>query len=120
MKYQAYTLTKELKDLWERAFNREVIFVDFTDKPEAIFHCQVFWVALCNYRRKVRQLKLNPLYKDEWSRIERAVLRRRNLTSFYLYRKGNYYVTKKRLSNESRLPWNDLEFPNSVVTCLQV
>lgn len=120
MKYQAYTLTVELKDLWERAFNKEVIIVDFTDKPEAILQCQVFWTALCNYRRKVRNYKLNPLYKDEWSRIERATLRRINLTSFCLYRKGKYSLDKKRANYESRLPWNDLEFPNSVVTYLQV
>ena len=79
MKYQAYELTVELKDLWERAFNREVIVLDFTEKPEAILQCQTFWTALHNYRRKVRANKLNPLYKDEWSRIERATLRRINL-----------------------------------------
>jgi hypothetical protein len=119
MKYQAYTLTVELKELWERAFNREVIIVDFTDKPEAIIQCQAFWTALCNYRRKVRNCKLNPLYKDEWSRIERATLRRINLTSFCLHRKNKASLSNGRRAMEHRLPWNDLEFPNSV-TYLQV
>jgi len=119
MKYQAYTLTIELKELWERAFNREVIIVDFTDKPEAIIQCQAFWTALCNYRRKVRNCKLNPLYKDEWSRIERATLRRINLTSFCLHRKSGYKLSNRRQAIENRLPWNNLKFPNSV-TYLQV
>lgn len=119
MKYQAYSLTIELKELWERAFNREVIIIDYTGKPEAIIQCQAFWMALCNYRQKVRKYKLNPLYKDEWSRIERATIRRLTLTSFCLHRKSGYKLANRRQAIENRLPWNDLEFPNSV-TYLQV
>ena len=95
MKYQAYALTVNLKSLWEKAFFGEVIVINFEGKENASFECLNFWQALCNYRRKVRKYKLNPLYKDEWSRIERTKITRLSLTCFM--------IVKKDL-NASKLP----------------
>ena len=114
MKYQAYSLTVNLKSLWEKAFSGEVIVINFDGKENASFECLNFWQALCNYRRKVRKYKLNPLYKDEWSRIERTKITRLSLTCFMIVKKDLKLFRCYRDMFLKRLPWNSFDFPISV------
>jgi hypothetical protein len=115
MRYQDIKLTLYLKDLWAKAYEGDVFVIDYTDLPEAIYRTTSFYIALANYRRHVRIRKLNPLYKDEWSRIERCRLMRVSPTVFALARKNNHIFKNKRAGQLSKLPWNSLALPKSVI-----
>ena len=115
MAYQDIGLTLYLQDLWLKAFEGDILVIDYTGQPDAAARIHTFYIALCNYRRKVRKLKLNPLYKDEWARIERCRLFHINKTSFALGRKNKFNFSKRRTNQQKKLPWNSLELPKSVI-----
>ena len=115
MRYQDIRLTLYLKELWFKAYSGEILILDYTDQQEAVYRTTAFYIALANYRRHVRTRKLNPLYKDEWSRIERCKLHRISKTSFALARKNCHIFKNYRAGQLKKLPWNSLELPTSVV-----
>jgi hypothetical protein len=115
MRYQDIKLTLYLKELWFKAYSGELLILDYTGQQEAAYRTHSFYTALANYRRHVRIRRLNPLYKDEWSRMERCRLFRVTSTMFVIGRKNNHIFTKYRESQLKRLPWNSLDLPKSIV-----
>ena len=114
MTYQNIGLTLYLQEIWLKAYEGEILLVDYTDQPDAEFRATTFRVALCNYRKKVRKLKLNPLYKEEWSRIERCKLFVLSRTSFVISKKNDNCFRRYRLMTAKKLPFNCLELPKSI------
>lgn len=66
---QDANLTKMLKTYWTAAYKLGRHEIDLTGQDLAVGRIKKLRQDLYNYRRKVRQLKLNPNYVTEWKQI---------------------------------------------------
>ena len=73
--YRDFTLTKYIKQVWELALQEDIVF-DFPGTIEGRAKCANLYNLLTNHRKAVRRHKLNPIYSEEWERIQKVELRR--------------------------------------------
>lgn len=112
MPTQEIGLTLYLQNVWLEAYTKPFI-VNYLGESEAEIRIDAFYNALANYRKKVRLYRLNPLYKEEWGRIERCKLVRLSKTSFTLKRKNEIQFKRKCKSDIKKLPNNKFNLPIS-------
>ena len=104
--------TLTLADLWVKGY-QGIVVVDFSveSNPQVLAH-KVF-EDLCNYRKKVRTLRLNPLYSLEWYRIERTKIVRISTVKFILKPRPEYMIDLLPKKLDKKLPELAFKFPNS-------
>jgi hypothetical protein len=115
MPTQEIGLTLYLQKVWLDAYNNPFT-VDYLGEPEAKIRIDAFYNALANYRKKIRLHRVNPLYKEEWGRIERCKLVRLSKTSFILKRKNVIQFEQKCKADNKKLPYNKFNLPISRIT----
>lgn len=104
-----------LRNCWEKAYKEGKVLVPIPNSENPIMG-MILFNKLKNYRRHVRSLKLNPLYKDQWNRINRCTSVSPKAGDKYLLIKRRYdieYIKKIKLEY-SRHPFNKFQIPKGV------
>jgi hypothetical protein len=112
-----YTFLTEqyLHNCWKKAYIEGInkVQVPMLENPAMLI---VLYNKLQNYRRSIRTLRLNPLYKDEWNRIKHCSLARPKLgSSFILIYKDMEYEFKRAVKSDyHKHPFNKFPIPKGV------
>lgn len=112
-----YKTEQYLIKVWETAYSKGNILVPIPN-PENPISAIVHYNKIINYRRAVRNLRLNPLFKDLWTKIAKCTAGKPNLGDKHIRirRKSSLEFKRKIKMDYAKHPINKFNFPTGVAS----
>jgi hypothetical protein len=112
--HQNITTRLAIASIWAKAYSIGTLELDYTDEPNGMFKARQAYLALANYRRYIRNKRLNPLYSKEWKQISVCVMPTPKTPKVQIKLRTEFQ-NKRLLKNLlKRHPFSSLAIPTSV------
>lgn len=112
--HQQITTRLAIASIWAKAYSKGIFEIDYSDDTNGMFKARQAYWALTNYRRYVRQRRLNPLYRREWSQISICVITIPKIPKVQIKLRTEFQNNRLLKNQLKRHPFSSLAMPTSV------